>query len=283
METSATHWPMPERDVDVRDVQLRITWDGESVSTRGRIRLSEHELLVEVGTSRIRLACSAIQGAELRLGTLTVFSDRGTIASSEDTALQHFWMELTRRACTLPELTVGLRALGSRRGGDPDLQGRFFAPLISARRRLEEQESIEWRLAAFDAEDLRGRTTEVLRALVAERASLRPSARRSLEAQVLDEADGLFGALAALGDAADAVRSGDDANRFVDWRLWAARARDVFVQADRCWMAAWPLLNAAPTERQGRSASWLRKGKRGPGRAAGVLAFIVGAASSVVT
>lgn len=266
---------MPERNVDVRDAPLQLTWDGESVSTRGRLRLSEHEVLVEVGTSRIRLAYGTIQGAALRLGTLTIFADRGTIAVSEHAGLQHFWVALSQASCTLPELTVGLRALGSRRGGDPESQGRFFAPLISARRRLEEQDSLEWRLAAFDADELRERTTEVLRALVAERVSARPSARRSLEAQVLDEADGLFAALAALGEAAELVRRGDDATRFGEWRTWASRAREVFVQADRCWLAAWPLLEGAPADRPAR-ARWLRPGKKGPGRAAGVVAFIVG-------
>ena len=79
---------------------------------------------------------------------------------------------------------------------------------------------MEWRLAAFDAEELRQRITQVVRDLVAERALPTPSARRSLEAQALDEVEGLDEALEALGVAADALRTGDDASRFGAWRTW---------------------------------------------------------------
>ncbi|MEP7348298.1 MAG: hypothetical protein ABI877_23735 [Gemmatimonadaceae bacterium] len=263
---------MPERGVEVQDVMLRIAWNGESVSTRGQLRLSDHEVQVEVGDSRIRIGYDAIHGAHLRAGTLTLFSEHGTIAASESPGLELLWVELQARACVLPELTVGLRALGSRRGGNPELQGRFFAPLLSARRRLEEQLELEWRLAAFDADDLHQRTGQVLRELVAERASATPSARRSLEAQAFDEAEGLQAALGALGMAADALRVGDDETRFGAWREWSARARDVFVQADRCWLAVWPLLERSTVPRRGPS-----RGTGGPGRAAGGLAFIIGA------
>jgi hypothetical protein len=236
-------------------------------------------MLVEVGASRIRLAYDAMYGAQLRMGTLTIHAEHGSITASDSRGLERIWMVLQTRACGLPELTVGLRALGSRHGGDAELQGRFFAPLLSARRRLEEQQEVEWRLAAFDADELRQRTTQVLRELAAARSLPTPSARRSLEAQALDEAEGLYSALAALGLAAEALRMEEDAARFEAWRAWAARARDVFVQADRCWLAVWPLLERHGAQHRGRPRRWPRGGKGGPGRAAGALMFLVGAAN----
>ena len=270
---------MPDRVEEARDAMLQIAWQGQSVSTHGRLRLTDHELLVEVGASRIRLAYGAIRGAQLQTGTLTVFSDLGAIAASESQGLEQIWVSLQARACALPELTAGLRALGSRHGGDAELQGRFFAPLLAARRRLEEQQDLEWRLVAFDADELRQRTTRVLCELVAERSLPTASARRSLEAQALDEAEGLYAALGALDVAADALRMGEDAVRFAAWREWASRARDVFTHADRCWLAVWPLLQREAVPLRGRASRWRwwREDKWGPGNAVGALAFLAGA------
>lgn len=257
----------------MREVRLRISWDGASVERSGRLLLAEHELLAEVDTVRIRLPYASIHGADLRLSTLTIFADRATIAASDSDRLQSFRIALCARACALPELTVGLRALGSHRGGDPDLQGRFFAPLLAARRRLEGQDTVEWRLAAFDADDLRRQTMETLREMVAEFVPNRAPARRSLEAQVLDEAEPLLNAMDALGEAAYLVRSADDARSYLCWRSWAARARDVFVQADRCWMAVWPLLAGSPTLRR---RGWSGRGAPGRGSAGGAIALAAG-------
>lgn len=235
----------------------------------------EHDAVVELEGGRvIRLTYDAMHGAEWRMGTLTIFAEQGTVSAREGRGLEHSWVTLQSRACALPELTVGLRGLGSRHGGDAVLQARFFAPLLAARRRLEDQQDPSWRLAAFDADELRDRTTQVLRELIAERCPPSPAARRSMEARAIDEAEGLHAALLALGAAADALRTGEDAARFGLWRTWASRARDVFVQADRCWLAVWPMLEAAPA-----SAGKGLAGRRPPGgKAAGALALIAGAA-----
>ncbi len=259
---------MPDGQVDVRDVMLQLTWNGEDYAGRGRLRLYEHDLVVEVtgAASVIRIGYNVLLGADLRSGALTLYAQQGQLVALAAPGVDAAWLTVQERACTLPELTIGLRALGSRHGGDAMLQGRFFAPLLAARRRLEEQREVEWRLAAFDAEDLRHQTTSVLRDLVAERASDTAALRRSLEARVLDEAEGLHDALVSLGASAEELRRAPDAERFVAWRMWAARARTVFAEADRCWLAVRPLLEdlspVAPVRR--------RRRRRGPGGGAAI-------------
>ncbi|MFN8571638.1 MAG: hypothetical protein U0132_06225 [Gemmatimonadaceae bacterium] len=265
---------MPDAPVDVRDVMLQLTWMGEDYAGRGRLRLFEHELVVDVtGAARvIRIAYAALSGADLRSGALTLYAPHGQLVALAAPGIEGAWLAVQERACALPELTIGLRALGSRHGGDAALQGRFFAPLLAARRRLEEQRDLEWRLVAFDAEDLRQLTTTVLRDMVAERTFDTAALRRSLEAQALDEAEGLHAALESLGVAAEDVRRAADAERFEAWRAWASRARVVFVEADRCWLAVRPLLERLPP-----SPAKKRRGRKGPGGGA-ALALLVGVA-----
>lgn len=250
----------PEAEVDIRDAAIDVTWQGKAFSGRARVRLTAQNLLLDVaGTGKaIRLGYDGLRGADLRAGVLTIWAREGEIAvrPASRPDLEVAWNTLSARACELPELTVGLRALGSRHGGDPEAQRRFFAPLLSARRRLEEQPELPLRLAAFDAVELETKLLGALRELVAECTTSSAAARRSLEAQALDEADGLRRALQSLGRAAEALREGDDAERFVRWRDWAAQARLVFTEADRCWLAVWPLLE---DQSHGRP----RKGRRG--------------------
>jgi hypothetical protein len=88
--------------------------------------------------------------------------------------------------------------------------------------------------------------------MAAERYPALPSAERALLACLLDECAPLLAALDALGEAAAVVAGSPDATRFAAWRIWTARAREVFEAADRAWGASLPWLEreAAPEPRR---------------------------------
>ena len=94
----------------------------------------------------------------------------------------------------IPELTLALRTLGSRRGrrGEGNEHERFFAPLLEARRAAARAADVEAALTAFDAERLTATFEKTLRALAVYRAgSGRPAVRRVLEARYQDRYDTL--------------------------------------------------------------------------------------------
>jgi hypothetical protein len=140
----------------------------------------------------------------------------------------------------LPELTLALRALGSRRRrrGEGNEQDRFFAPLLEARRAAARAADIEAAVASFDAARLTTSFDKTIRALAADRAaSGRPAARRALEARLQERLEPLRDALSELGECADALLRADDGARPEAWRRWAEQLRAVFACADRCWPA----------------------------------------------
>jgi hypothetical protein len=138
----------------------------------------------------------------------------------------------------LPELTLALRTLGSRRRrrGEGNEQEQFFAPLLEARRAAARAADVEAAVASFEATRLKAAFDKTIRALAAERAaSGRPAARRALEARLQERLGPLREALSELGDRADALlRAGEDA-RPEAWRRWGEQLRAVFASADTCW------------------------------------------------
>ncbi len=144
----------------------------------------------------------------------------------------------------LPELTLALRALGSRRRrrGEGNEQERFFAPLLEARRAAARAADVEAAVTSFDPARLNASFDRTLRALVADRAvSGRAAARRALEARLQERLEPLRVALSELGHCADALLCADEGARPEAWRRWAAQLRAVFACADGCW----PGLDAA--------------------------------------
>ena len=152
-------------------------------------------------------------------------------------SLDRAWFVIMRRACAAPEVARGLRALRARAGGDPDLQSRFFAPFIQARRCLEEPEPVDWQVSRFDVPALTQRTRSLLSAIATERFAQLPAHQRALEAELLDAAEPLLESLERLDGAGKAIHAADDAERFAAWRTWSVHVRRVFVDADRSWRA----------------------------------------------
>jgi hypothetical protein len=249
-------------EVLVRHVRGR--WRDAVLDAPAHLRLLDETLeVVPDEEAAVLVPLVSLSGAEFRAGTLTIHGRGNALEIVGGSGLDRLWVELGRRACALPEFTRAMRTLGGRRGGSTDQHFRFFNPLLQARRRLEEQSEIEWRLTAFDAHTLEVRFSDVLRSFALDRCPASAADRRSLEAFLFEGAEGLLARLEELGRAAAVVRAASDAERYDRWREWTRVVRLVFDEADRCWSRASALmtgsaLEATWTERTRATRRWRR-------------------------
>ena len=85
-----------------------------------------------------RLSLSGIEGIAGGGSSLTVYLVRNDVLElSGDDQLRALGRQLLDRACAMPELTRGLKSLGSSRGTPVAAHDRWFAPLLAARRAVE--------------------------------------------------------------------------------------------------------------------------------------------------
>jgi hypothetical protein len=169
---------------------------------------------------------------------------------------------MTREPEQLPELTLALRTLGSRRGrrGAGPEHERFFAPLLEARRAAARAGDVETAVRSFDAARLTSTFDKTIRSIAVDRApSNRAPARRALEARLLERAEPLRDALTELGHLAEELLQADDASQDVAWERWAVQLRVVFECADRCWPGIDAALSATSPPRRGSFARLFRR------------------------
>jgi hypothetical protein len=162
----------------------------------------------------------------------------------------------------LPELTLALRTLGSRRRrrGEGNEHERFFAPLLEARRAAARAPDVETAITAFDVDRLNAAFDKTLRALAAEHAaSGRAAARRALEARLQERVAPIREAVLELTELADALLIADDEARPDAWRAWAEQLGRVFACADRCWPAVDAALVGGGPPRRGWLARLFRR------------------------
>jgi len=162
----------------------------------------------------------------------------------------------------LPELTLALRTLGSRRRrrGEGREHERFFAPLLEARRGAARASDLETAVTAFDARRLNASFDKMLRTLAAEHAATkRAASRRALEARLLERIEPLREAMVELGARADALLVATEAERGHAWHLWADQLQRVFACADRCWPAVDAALEGSAPARRGWFARLFRR------------------------
>ena len=162
------------------------------------------------------------------------------------------------RACALPELTLPLRAFGSRRAQPGSEHDRFFGAIMRARRALEGPTTVDARLAAFDGRVLRAELEGAFAAIAAERFPDHAPERRAFEAELLECAERLFDRLAALDAAAARLRDADAAVAIAMWRAWSRELRLAFGEADRCWIATIPTLAHHPPQPPAPTPVWRR-------------------------
>lgn len=178
---------------------------------------------------------------------LTLFVAAGDAVEAEGgDALRAFAAEVERRATAFPELTRALRAVGTARGGPGAEHDRFFAPLLDARGHAERADGWRGQVEAFAPDRLRAAWADGVAALCAARYPSSAPDRRALEAalgEALEQAEGCLGRVAT---AAEALRAADDDTRLRQWRRWVDEVARLFVEADRCWLAALRELADAP-------------------------------------
>jgi hypothetical protein len=183
-----------------------------------------------------------LTGAAWRKGRLDLHGAHGLVSIDSPDGLDRAWTALVALACPLPEFTRGHRRLGSRRGGAPGAQARILAPLLQARRRLQEQPDLEVRVSLLDARALRERLELGLAGLASDACPASAPDRRGLLAELEEAMEPLFRHLDRLEREAARFRAAGDADRFTAWRAWVVAAGDVFTEADRAWSAAADLL-----------------------------------------
>jgi len=212
-------------------------WHGQLIHGEVTLFLEQDEVVLRQELSGVELASSVtrLRGAAWRAGVLSLHVANEALELSDGESLDRAWHELSRRACTLPEVARSLRSLGGEGGDYGGARERFFSPLLQARRRLESDQPVDWRVAEFDVVALSERVRAALAAMAMERHAERPSHRRALEATLLDACETMFGQLDRLGDVAHEVFESDDARRFDAWRAWAIELRSLFSHADVAW------------------------------------------------
>jgi hypothetical protein len=239
---------MPERVLEIPGIIARGTWALRPAHVVGTLVLEEHAatLAEESGAPYEIAPYAAFTDATWAGETLTLYRHDDILAISGSRELNRAWGVVVERACILPEMTRGLRSLGTSRGGHAQLQTRFFGPLLHARRRLQEPDALEWRVTHFDARALSDRLAATIRELAMERFPESPPDRRALEAELGEALEPLAGNLEALADAAERIRSDPDGQRFVTWREWTRQMRRVFLEADRAWASMADSLRQVP-------------------------------------
>lgn len=205
------------------------------------------------GERSLALPLDSLEGVRMRGDLLEVFLDTGDVveARGSEELLPHLARHIEKRACIVPELTLSLRAFGSRRAFPGPEHDLFFGPLLEARRRAERALGPAGVRSAFDAPSLRKEIEGVLRGLAAARHPTRAPDRRALVAELLEAASGLFAIIDVMGTAQRSVEDSDGADRIARWREWAAMVHDLFIRADATWLAVHTLLDSAAPGRRG--------------------------------
>lgn len=239
---------MPDHVLEVTGVVARGTWAEREALVRGNLVLDDHAASLSSGSEEPFLIApySAFTDATWVGETLTLYRYSDSLAISGSRDLNRAWGVVVERACILPEMTRGLRSLGTPRGGSAQLQTRFFGPLLLARKRLQVPDALEWRVTHFDARALSARLVETIHELAMERFPESPPDRRALEAELGEALEPLAATLHVLAESTERVRSEPDGQRFVSWRAWTRQLRHVFLEADRAWSSMAHALRQGP-------------------------------------
>ncbi|MEO7362289.1 MAG: hypothetical protein ABI120_18305 [Gemmatimonadaceae bacterium] len=210
---------------------------GRELDAYAHLSLVDHALLLtwEHATAW-QLELDGLDGVMSRANQLTLYLSSGDVLElTENDALRAFGARLLDRACAVPELTRGLRAMGSLRGTQGAAHDRWFGPLLAARRAVAGISDAERQVALVDAPTIAQQVHRVMTALSKELAANHPAMQRAVEAALQEESERVFTALDRLALAADVLRTSPMDTRLVDWRRWMNALREVFVAADQSW------------------------------------------------
>ncbi|HEX7122649.1 MAG TPA: hypothetical protein VF178_09800 [Gemmatimonadaceae bacterium] len=238
---------MPDETLEVAIAAVSGRWGTNELPASGVLRLGADAVqLVAGGVVALEVPYRSLSGASWRKGRLTLHGSAGSLVVEADRGLDRAWRELVSRACPVPEFTRGLRVLGSPRAQAHDSETRFFAPLIQARRRVEDEGEPERRVAAFAARHLVERYRQLLTTLATEAHPDSAPDRRALEAELFEATEALLARLDEVQQAAGQFEAASENIRFDQWRIWVERVAAVFAEADRSWVAMSQVLPPAP-------------------------------------
>lgn len=229
---------------------------GRELEGDAMVTLDADALSFDRAGGRIAIALAQIEGVRVRGAALELcLADRDVVQLTQSPELAALAAEIVSRVCALPEMTRSLRALGAGSLAAGEEHDHFFGPLLEARLAAERAPNLTALRGAFDAVALRASIERVLEAIAAHRYPGEAGERRALLAELGDNTQALFAAIAELARAETALVASDDRVRFVRWREWQAVLRSVFRSADGCWIVIHPVLS---DDRRGTPSFWRR-------------------------
>jgi hypothetical protein len=210
---------------------------GREIDTSASVTLDRDTLVLAwQDATPWRLSLSGIEGIAGGGSSLTVYLvSNDVLELSGDDQLRTLGLQLLDRACAMPELTRGLKSLGSLRGMPVAAHDRWFAPLLAARRSVEGVSDPTRQVMLLDAATLRTEVERAIAEIAATTAPGDPAEQRAVEAALEEESAPVFTAIESMGLAGDAVRGGALDTRIADWRQWVETVRGVFAAADDAW------------------------------------------------
>ena len=228
---------MPDEQILVPRAHASGAWQGVTVAGEARVRLHQRGIILawHEGGGEWRVPFAELSGVVFRDNALVLCGGAGNVTLTSAHQLHALWQAVLERACALPELARGARSVGSRRGGDPASQARFFAPLLDARRRAELQESAEGKIRALDGRAVAERVVQVITTFAATRWPDDFPEQRALGAELEECCEPMLAACHALAAAADTWFETPDRERLDAWRMWVLAAARLFEASDRAW------------------------------------------------
>ncbi len=210
---------------------------GREINATAEVSLDDQAItLAWEAATPWRLTVDGLDGIEHGPSQLTLYLDGGDVIDlSGDDQLRAVALQLMAQACTMPELTRGLRTLGSLRGTPGAAHDVWFAPLLSARRAVQGVTDAQRQLTLVDAGELGLAMQRAMAELAALTAPDDAARQRAIEAALEEEAEPMFVALHRMALAADALSGSALDTRFADWRRWVLALRAVFNAADDAW------------------------------------------------
>jgi len=210
---------------------------GREIDTLAEVTLDQHTLVLAwQDATPWRLSLSDIEGIAGGPSSLTVYLVSNDVLDLRgDEQLRSLGLQLLDRACAMPELTRGLKSLGSSRGTPVAAHDRWFAPLLAARRSVEGVSDPARQVMLLDAATLTSEIERAISEIAATRASGDAAEQRAVEAALEEEAAAVFTTIQIMGVAGDVVRGGAVDTRIADWRKWVETVRAGLAAADEAW------------------------------------------------
>lgn len=233
---------MPD-DIELDASSIVAEWGEVQLSGRGRVRLTSEAVRFEAADGgSLALPYPDLSGGAWRATQMVIHGKPGSVTVEANRGLQYAWVSLVSSACPLPEFARAHRLLGSSRGGHVDLQSKFLAPFIQARKRLEDEPDLEARVTTLDARALRDRVSAAMQGFAKDAYPASHPDRRALEAELEESLASLFNAIGTMEAAAGHFRKAPENVRFIAWRRWVSAVARVFALADNSWASASRLL-----------------------------------------